>query len=75
MTVAHAGDADELLKQRVFQHEKCANVCQAAFDKELFQCMPYRLDKERAVSDDCALVAKERFDKCMQSCPVDPRIK
>lgn len=72
---ALAEGADEFLKQRIFEHEQCANVCQIEYDEKLFKCMPYRKDKEKQVPQNCAEKAEEKFDKCMNSCPVDPRIE
>lgn len=74
-SLVYAQDRDDLLKQRIFQHEQCANVCQVDLDDRLFKCMPYRKDRQLPVPENCAEVAQEQFDRCMRSCPVDPRVQ
>lgn len=72
-TLSHAQDADRYLKQRAYDYEQCANACQVQLDKKLFECMPYRKDKNKEVPEDCPETADDEYKRCMRSCPADPR--
>lgn len=64
MTVASRAD-----ESQDFAHEQCANVCQIQLDDDLFQCMPYREDKQQKVNQHCGVKANKKYDKCLSKCP------
>jgi hypothetical protein len=64
---------DDYLQRQVFDFEQCANACQIDLDKRLFACAPYREDKSREAPDDCFESNYDLHNRCMNTCPVDPR--
>ena len=62
-------------KQERFDYEQCANQCQVTLDQRMYSCMPFRKDKRTKQPEDCAEVAYEIYNECVNYCPVDPRLR
>lgn len=64
---------DDYARLQIFDFEQCANACQIELDSQLFLCAPFREDKSQPAPKDCFKVNFDRYERCMNACPVDPR--